>query len=323
MPGKMARSDPRPSVRVTRGAGSGQHLASVLQEARENANIDAGLGFIWRVPALMLRERYERIALMLRRIYYYYRHRRKKRRRITAEERERYVKDICANRPAIQRLVIDSNDCITDMCVLGVTSSSDKSPLNVDNRYRHAYTPIYGLLFTQMKNRPIDVAEIGIGDGGGLRIFREFFPEARLFGFEFDRKKIELVTRLGMEKTRIAFINVAEEDCITRAFEASGTRFDIIIDDSSHDASHQINVIRRCAPFLKPGGMLIIEDIYDDFRAPESLFEGVIREMHEQFSLATFIYPKNRRVNVEAWNNEKLLLLVKRYSPDQRRHDTG
>src|SRR5262245_12520124 len=42
MPGKMARSNPRPSVRVTRGAGSGQHLASVLQEGRENANIDAG-----------------------------------------------------------------------------------------------------------------------------------------------------------------------------------------------------------------------------------------------------------------------------------------
>jgi hypothetical protein len=26
-----------------------QHLASVLQEGRENANIDAGLGFIWRI----------------------------------------------------------------------------------------------------------------------------------------------------------------------------------------------------------------------------------------------------------------------------------
>jgi hypothetical protein len=49
MPGKMARSDPRPSVRITRGAGSGQHLASVLQENRENAIIDAGLGFIWRI----------------------------------------------------------------------------------------------------------------------------------------------------------------------------------------------------------------------------------------------------------------------------------
>jgi hypothetical protein len=49
MPGKMARSDPRPSVRVARGVGSGQHLASVLQEGRKNANIDAGLGFIWRI----------------------------------------------------------------------------------------------------------------------------------------------------------------------------------------------------------------------------------------------------------------------------------
>jgi predicted RecB family nuclease len=54
MPGEMARSDPRPSVRVTRGAGSGQHLASVLQEGRENANIDAGLGFIWRISARMM-----------------------------------------------------------------------------------------------------------------------------------------------------------------------------------------------------------------------------------------------------------------------------
>jgi hypothetical protein len=47
MPG--AGSDPQPSVRITRGAGSGQHLASVLQEGRENANIDAGLVFIWRI----------------------------------------------------------------------------------------------------------------------------------------------------------------------------------------------------------------------------------------------------------------------------------
>jgi hypothetical protein len=36
-------------TKSSRGAGSGQHLASVLQEGRENANIDAGLGFIWRI----------------------------------------------------------------------------------------------------------------------------------------------------------------------------------------------------------------------------------------------------------------------------------
>jgi hypothetical protein len=61
MPGKMARSDPRPSVRVTRGAGSSQHLASVLQEGRENANIDAGLGFIWRISSSVGVGRYARV----------------------------------------------------------------------------------------------------------------------------------------------------------------------------------------------------------------------------------------------------------------------
>src|SRR5262245_54284191 len=60
MPRKMARSDPRPSVRVTRGAGSGQHLASVLQERRENANIDAGLGFIWRISVQEAKDNQER-----------------------------------------------------------------------------------------------------------------------------------------------------------------------------------------------------------------------------------------------------------------------
>ena len=51
MPGKMAGSEPRLSIRITRGAGSGQHLPSVLQEGRESANVAADLGFIWRISA--------------------------------------------------------------------------------------------------------------------------------------------------------------------------------------------------------------------------------------------------------------------------------
>src|SRR5262249_27827701 len=59
--GKMARSDPRPSVRVTRGAGSGQYLVSVLQEGWENANIDACLGFIWRISVKEWRAEYNEV----------------------------------------------------------------------------------------------------------------------------------------------------------------------------------------------------------------------------------------------------------------------
>jgi hypothetical protein len=47
MPGKMARSDPRPAFGLP-------HLAPALQEGRQNANIDAGLGFIWRISVYEL-----------------------------------------------------------------------------------------------------------------------------------------------------------------------------------------------------------------------------------------------------------------------------
>jgi hypothetical protein len=49
--GAVTADEFRTDLRVTRGAGSGQHLASVLQEGRENASIDAGLGFIWSISA--------------------------------------------------------------------------------------------------------------------------------------------------------------------------------------------------------------------------------------------------------------------------------
>jgi hypothetical protein len=49
MPGKMARSDPRPAFGLPEVLVAVSTLASVLQEGQENANIDAGLGFIWRI----------------------------------------------------------------------------------------------------------------------------------------------------------------------------------------------------------------------------------------------------------------------------------
>jgi SAM-dependent methyltransferase len=249
-------------------------------------------------------------APLLKRIYYG--SWRARPRRMNEEDRTRLVADVRGARRPIQKLVIDSNDCITEMCLLGMRFPSDKSPLNVGNRYRHAYTPIYSLLFSALRGRSLDVAEIGLRHGWGLQLLREFFPEARLFGFEFHPEVMEAVADLHIAETRLIPIDVSDADSISRAFEQSGTRFDVIIDDSTHLVDHQVHVIRRCTPFLKPGGILIVEDVFDDFRAPESRFEGVVAEMEGEFSLATFIYPRNRKTHVEEWNNEKLLLLVKK-----------
>src|SRR5262249_53503116 len=58
MPGKMARSDARPSVRVTRALVAVSTSRLSCKRAGANANIDAGLGFIWRISAYWTVEGY-------------------------------------------------------------------------------------------------------------------------------------------------------------------------------------------------------------------------------------------------------------------------
>jgi uncharacterized membrane protein YfcA len=60
----------------------------------------------------------------------------------------------------IGRLVIDSSDLISDLCVLGRNTNTDKSPYNTIG-HRHPYTGVYSILFAPLKTKPVHFAEIG------------------------------------------------------------------------------------------------------------------------------------------------------------------
>jgi len=51
MPGRWPDQTLDQAFGLPEGSGRRPHLASVLQEGRENAIIAAGLGFIWRISA--------------------------------------------------------------------------------------------------------------------------------------------------------------------------------------------------------------------------------------------------------------------------------
>jgi len=226
-------------------------------------------------------------------------------------DRSRYLRTILKEKTVIQSIVWNSDRCVTDLCLLGLKYPTDKSPLTIDSWHRHSYTPVYSLLFSPLKNREINLAEIGTLNGHGLQMFREFFPRATLRGFECDTEMRQVCENLGLEDTKIHFIDVRDEESIREAFDEAGLQFDIIFDDSSHLIEDQLRIIRYVTPYLKPGGMMIIEDIFDDDRSPEHRFESVIEEFGDTYAFSSFIYPENRRSYVGDWNNEKLLLLIK------------
>ena len=222
-----------------------------------------------------------------------------------------------ANKPGkINRIKFDSDYCTTDMCEIGGHMQTDKSPLNTYApgviNYRHAYTPIYDFLFAPFRNKEINLAEIGIYKGAGIKTFRKYFSKAHLYGFEYDKECLDITRSLRLENTDINFIDVRTEEGIQQALLKTNVLFDIIIDDSTHEVDDQVRILRCGTPFLKQGGIFIIEDIYDDNRAHERFFEEALDEIEDQYCFSSFIYPKNRKTEIGDWNNEKILVLVKK-----------
>ena len=48
----------------------------------------------------------------------------------------------------------------------------------------HNYIPTYEKLFHDFKNKPIDFLEIGIYNGGSLKLWRDYFTQANITGID-------------------------------------------------------------------------------------------------------------------------------------------
>ena len=217
----------------------------------------------------------------------------------------------------IQRLVIDSSDAITELCFLGNVAGTDKSPCFNPNgrpRHRHAYTAVYTMLFAQLKSKPIHFAEIGVAGGHSALLWGMYFknPETVIHMFDRDENFLahgaQLVSSRGVN---FSLMDVGVDGDVARALKGSNPigKYDVIIDDSSHDHAHQIRIIKEAFPLLTQGGILIIEDI---FRAtPEEEYTKELGDILPLCSAAYFVVCEHKDRWSPGWDNDKLLVLVK------------
>ena len=127
----------------------------------------------------------------------------------------------------------------------------------------HRYTPIYHDYFERMRDRELHLLEIGIGgyddpDAGGasLRMWRDYFPRAQIYG-------LDLFNKTGVAGDRIHIVQGSQADprAIVRLADATPTgRFDIVIDDGSHRGEHIIPAFLMLFPLVAPGGWYVVED---------------------------------------------------------------
>jgi len=205
-------------------------------------------------------------------------------------------------------LYIDSTECTTELCLIGGKNYTDKSPLALNSacsKHRKGYTAVYEMLFAQYKNKPLNFAEIGIEAGASLLTWNQFFSQqCKVFAFEYDISKIGLAKLLNLDNISYCHTDTGNIEYLDETFKRTNVMFDIVIDDSLHDIVHQNNIIKATAKYIKPGGMLIIEDIMRDRHINAYEIDLTVWEFH------TFIICHHN--NRFCYDNDKILYLVKR-----------
>jgi demethylmacrocin O-methyltransferase len=125
----------------------------------------------------------------------------------------------------------------------------------------HWYTQHYQRYFGTLRKRPLNLLEIGVGGeamvdygGASLRMWKRFFPNARIVGIDiFDKR------HFSEPRIDVRICDQTDAQALRKLSEEYGG-FDIIIDDGSHVNEHVIGTFRTLFPLLRPNGIYAIED---------------------------------------------------------------
>ena len=136
-----------------------------------------------------------------------------------------------------------------------------------DKGTKHHYLPVYFDLFENKRNSVRKVVEVGAGEGAGLRMFRDFFPRAWIYGVEIDPDRVFTEDRI-----KVFLCDQSSKGDLLGLIKKIGNNIDLFTDDGSHIPKDQIFTCQTIMPLLKEGAIYIIEDVAD---------EGIVRWLDE------------------------------------------
>lgn len=152
---------------------------------------------------------------------------------------------------------------------LAIKYDSDKSSLH------HNYCPIYEHYFGHLKEEFFTLLELGIGGydhpnrgGASLRMWYEYFPNAKIMGIDLHEKR-------GLDNDRIKIFKCSQDSYLGLRLIIDPTIIpSIIIDDASHINPLTIRSFEILWPLLAPGGIYVVEDIESSWCAADAWAQG-------------------------------------------------
>jgi hypothetical protein len=191
--------------------------------------------------------------------------------------------------------------------------------INSDKNTHHSYIKdVYEEYFTEFRDKEINLLEIGVSTGASLRLWREYFSKAKIYGIDPfenpEHKKIatKLITNPLKDVTLIV------EDAYRQESADSIPDMDLIIDDGPHNYQSQVDAIKYYLPKLKPGGYMFIEDIPLDWQynfegddlCEHPFMKGLINEISEGYEYKIFDMRRSKNIGTSVDRGDNIILAI-------------
>lgn len=124
----------------------------------------------------------------------------------------------------------------------------------------HNYVETYERLFAPLRASTRRVLEIGVLHGYSMRMWEEYFPQAKIVG-------VDIVAHPKVDSARVTTVvaDQGKREDLQAVLAKFGGDYDIVIDDGGHHMNHQQVSFATLFPAVRPGGFYIIEDMHTSF----------------------------------------------------------
>lgn len=131
----------------------------------------------------------------------------------------------------------------------------------------HSYLPVYEKLFAPYRTKALNVLEIGCFRGDSIRMWTEYFINAKIYGIDCSLTPhggMADLTPLIAENNKRRFIHIFDAENVTEVSKRFfGFKFHVIIEDAGHEINQQLNLYRIWKEYLHEDGVYVIEDVQD------------------------------------------------------------
>lgn len=139
---------------------------------------------------------------------------------------------------------------------------SDKANIFKRNKVSgHGYSIFYEKKLENLKNKKVNILEIGSFAGGSAAAFTKYLPQSNIFCFDINISNFKYKSK----KIHVFGLDINNKDKVKKVLDKifliyKIKEFDLIIDDASHNLSDILISLKSFFKLLKKNGLFIIED---------------------------------------------------------------